>query len=138
MVPFDPAKCCEILPATIVHAYAAHKADAAAHAALSAEYLDKDRLYCYVPTCGAYIQASHRDKHVGICPICAARTCRACKAKAHSRLCLQDEASEETKRATEEGTNVALLMELAKRERWQTCPHCQAIVSKRSGCNDIR
>ncbi|KAK5136766.1 hypothetical protein LTR08_002062 [Meristemomyces frigidus] len=36
---------------------------------------DKNRLYCRVPTCSAYIGNATRDSDKGTCPTCAAQTC---------------------------------------------------------------
>ena len=97
------------------------------------------RLYCPNTKCSAFIPGGPNRSSVGPstskassasaptvpCPKCHALACTGCKQSAHPG----DNCAE----------NVLILQvrQLAKKEMWQTCPVCKAIVELRQGCYHI-
>lgn len=90
------------------------------------EYACKNRTYCNVPSCSAFIpppDSGYGD--VCVCPKCGARTCTTCKKAGHaSGDCPNDESLVRTLR-------------LAREQGWQRCIDCRAVVMKSEGCNHM-
>lgn len=93
------------------------------------EHLDESPIYCPRRHCRTeYIQARHtqvRGRHkYRKCPTCSAEVCVLCKTEHQAGTCPTDP----------EGVK---FRELAKKEGWQTCYRCQAIVERVAGCNHM-
>ncbi|KAF2717308.1 hypothetical protein K431DRAFT_233493 [Polychaeton citri CBS 116435] len=85
---------------------------------------DKDKIYCHVPTCSTYINASHRVCDRATCQACGERTCLVCKGSVHLGDCPKDE-------------EVQSVLTLAREQGWQRCNACGRVVDLRIGCNHI-
>ncbi|KAF2477171.1 uncharacterized protein BDR25DRAFT_158520, partial [Lindgomyces ingoldianus] len=78
--------------------------------------------YCHNPDCAKFLLSRDIRAKVGTCPFCKSKTCVECKAKDHDRgLC-------------EEDPHVQLLMDAAKRSKWQQCLRCNNMVELAVGC----
>jgi hypothetical protein len=73
------------------------------------------RIYCPKKTCSAFLGASGRSSNI-ICPTCKTGVCCQCKNAAHPG------------NACDEDTEVLQVKALARKELWQTCPGCYAII----------
>ncbi|KAK7528013.1 uncharacterized protein IWZ02DRAFT_142882 [Phyllosticta citriasiana] len=82
----------------------------------------KDRTYCFVPTCSAWIHPDLIKHDVGRCPKCSLETCSLCKGKAHGLgECPKDE-------------QTLQLLQLAEENHWQRCYQCRAMIEIDTGC----
>ena len=99
------------------------------------EYTTKNRIYCPRRGCGEWIKPAniHSDnsfgrgqaRKYGKCKRCGTKVCCTCNGKWHARKeCPKDE---ETKR----------FVEIAKKEGWQRCHNCSAMVELKEGCNHM-
>jgi IBR domain, a half RING-finger domain len=93
------------------------------------EYTTRNRIYCPARQCGEWIKPNHisveNGRKVGKCKRCGTRVCCICNNKMHiSRECPKDPA-----------TN--LFVEVAKKEGWQRCFNCSAMVELKEGCNHM-
>ncbi|KAK0383054.1 hypothetical protein NLU13_8970 [Sarocladium strictum] len=82
------------------------------------------RVYCCNGRCTAFIPPEQIRGGEGHCRGCGHRTCSFCKGPVHKGGCVQDK-----------GT--AQVLELARRQRWRTCPECGTLVQLASGCMHI-
>lgn len=130
--PFSPARCCSLHPIIDTEVFrdgidpAELKKHLDTYIARIDEYNCKDKLYCHVETCSAFIPMAQRTHRVGTCPKCARRTCKKCRAKSHWSAC-----SAEQLKALEGDKQ---LLALAKNKNWKQCPNCQTFVEKVDGC----
>jgi len=76
------------------------------------------RTYCHVATCSSFI-----TNGLGFCESCSVATCTQCKQAAHNGDCA--------------AASHTAVLELAKKQGWQSCPSCHAVVELRDGCNHI-
>jgi hypothetical protein len=90
------------------------------------EYNCKDKLYCHVKSCSAYIPMVRRSHRIGTCPKCACKTCKKCKAQSHWGPCSAEKLKEL------EGDKQ--LLALAERRNWKQCPDCSTMVERMEGC----
>lgn len=88
------------------------------------EYTTPHRTYCFSPTCGNFIPPRRIVYEFGSCISCGEYTCCKCKNKAHEGECPIDTAIQQT-------------LEVAKANGWKSCPMCDRLIEKRSGCNHI-
>ncbi|KAK5169407.1 uncharacterized protein LTR77_005382 [Saxophila tyrrhenica] len=93
------------------------------------EYHTKNRLYCPKPRCGHWIKPSHihtsRGRKFATCPKCKTEVCALCNNKMHkSSDCPKD-------------PEIAEIIEQAKKEGWQRCYSCNAMVERKEGCNHM-
>ncbi|RMZ11566.1 hypothetical protein D0862_02905 [Hortaea werneckii] len=89
------------------------------------EELDsKNRIYCHVPTCSAFIGVDHRNESVATCPACGKETCVKCKAAKHDGECPEDKELSE-------------VLNLAKEAGWQKCPGCSRVLELARGCHHM-
>ncbi|MCJ1365402.1 hypothetical protein MMC16_004523 [Acarospora aff. strigata] len=95
------------------------------------EYTTKNRIYCPAKGCGEWIKPSHihtdpnNGRKYGRCGRCKLKVCCKCNGKWHSgKDCPKDE---DTKR----------FVEIAKKEGWQRCFNCSAMVELKEGCNHM-
>ncbi|CAN8096200.1 unnamed protein product [Discula destructiva] len=84
----------------------------------------KDRLYCHVPTCSAWVPPDR----AGVCTACAAVTCvLGCMGAAHGEAPCGTEAEEWRREVLELGVKMG----------WKECPRCGHLVERVSGCTHI-
>lgn len=96
------------------------------------EFTTKDRMYCPKKGCGEWIQPKDikLDRSVGrrygVCGKCKTKACKKCNMKWHgSKDCKNDD---ETRQ----------LLDTAKKEGWQRCYNCKAVVQLAEGCNHMK
>lgn len=77
--------------------------------------------YCSNGECSSFIRPSEIKADVGSCVFCKTRTCIRCKSPEHTGLCPSD-------------PHVQLLMDVAKRSKWQQCSNCKNMVELEQGC----
>ena len=88
------------------------------------EYTTRQRTYCFSPTCGKFISPRRIEDQFASCISCGEYTCCECKNKAHKGECPIDNAIQQT-------------LEVAKANGWKSCPMCNRLIDKKSGCNHI-
>jgi IBR domain, a half RING-finger domain len=93
------------------------------------EYTTRNRFYCPTRHCGEWIKPNHitleNGRKVGKCKRCGTRVCCICNNKMHtSRDCPKDPATK-------------VFVEVAKKEGWQRCFNCSAMVELKEGCNHM-
>lgn len=77
--------------------------------------------YCANADCSKFIRPGEIKHGVGVCVFCKHRTCVQCKSQNHAGLCPKD-------------PHVQLLMDAAKRSKWQQCSNCNNMVELSQGC----
>ncbi|CAA7264021.1 unnamed protein product [Cyclocybe aegerita] len=121
-----PIRCCQTpIPITNIFPFIAiglRRLFEAKHAEFSV--LSKDRVYCVSPTCSAFLGSGNGSTGTEMnCPQCGMSTCPQCKQAGHPN----DPDCSVNKSTIE-------LRALARREGWQTCPGCYAVVELNVGC----
>ena len=97
--------------------------------------MTKNRIYCPSKGCGEWIKpaniyidtsgGANGGRKFGKCSRCRMKVCVTCNGKWHtSRECPKDEAT-------------SRFAEIAKKEGWQRCFNCSAMVELREGCNHM-
>ncbi|KAI0874527.1 hypothetical protein GGS24DRAFT_459040 [Hypoxylon argillaceum] len=82
-------------------------------------------VYCSNRACGAFVPpAQYQGPDVAVCRACASRTCRMCRNAAHAGICPQDVGMQQA-------------VSLAARNGWRSCPSCNNMVERRSGCTHM-
>jgi len=95
-----------------------------------AEFMTRNRLYCPSTRCEEWVRPEdiRRDRDgrsYGKCPRCKTKICCACNGKwHHSSECPRDEETNQ-------------FLEQARREGWQRCHRCKAMVELKEGCNHM-
>ncbi|KAF9450772.1 hypothetical protein P691DRAFT_809609 [Macrolepiota fuliginosa MF-IS2] len=98
------------------------------------------RVYCCVPTCSAFLGNAEEAKGLSSwadrwgfisppenlrCEKCRIETCIECRQRGHPNdTCKQNGAAQQVK-------------ELAREQKWQTCPKCERIIELSFGCNHM-
>ena len=77
--------------------------------------------YCSNAECSKFIRSKEMKADVGSCVFCKHKTCLRCKGAEHNGLCPSD-------------PHVQLLMDVARRSRWQQCTKCNNMVELEQGC----
>lgn len=77
--------------------------------------------YCSNADCSKFIRSKDVKAGVGSCAFCKRRICSRCKSSEHKGLCPSD-------------PHVQLLMDVARRSRWQQCAKCKNMVELEQGC----
>jgi E3 ubiquitin-protein ligase RNF144 len=77
--------------------------------------------YCSNGECSKFIRPKDIKADVGSCVFCKQETCLRCKGSQHAGLCPSD-------------PHVQLLMDVARRSRWQQCTQCNNMVELEQGC----
>jgi E3 ubiquitin-protein ligase RNF144 len=77
--------------------------------------------FCANAECSKFIRTGKIVNDVASCVFCKEKTCVLCKSKSHKGLCPSD-------------PHVQLLMNLAKRSKWQQCTNCHTMVELDRGC----
>lgn len=90
------------------------------------EYYSKDRTYCHVPTCSAFIPSTNvTDGKRAACPKCNTITCAVCKKAYHGGNAFEKDKDPED------------LLALASKNEWKRCPRCNIMVERIEGCTQI-
>ncbi|KAL0064161.1 hypothetical protein AAF712_008883 [Marasmius tenuissimus] len=101
----------------------------------------KDRVFCANPRCSVFLgskielgkaTASSTTSPSAACPACLTAVCLECKQAAH-------QAGQKCRGNLVEGfdDDSMAVRELAKEQKWQTCPGCYEMVEKIAGCQHI-
>jgi E3 ubiquitin-protein ligase RNF144 len=77
--------------------------------------------YCANADCSEFIQTKYIVSDVAKCVFCKDKTCAQCKQRSHKGLCPSD-------------PHVQLLMDVAKRSKWQQCTKCNKMEELTQGC----
>jgi E3 ubiquitin-protein ligase RNF144 len=78
--------------------------------------------YCANAECSKFIRPKDIKAETGTCVFCEEKTCVRCKCAGHDKsLCPSD-------------PHVQLLMDVAKRSKWQQCTKCKNMVELATGC----
>ena len=77
--------------------------------------------YCANADCSKFIRPKDIKHEVGSCVFCREKTCVQCKNQSHTGSCPSD-------------PHVQLLMDAAKRSKWQQCTKCNNMVELAQGC----
>ncbi|KAI0757199.1 hypothetical protein C8Q80DRAFT_1215891 [Daedaleopsis nitida] len=86
------------------------------------EFGTKNRVYCYRPTCSAFLGAATGSASHLHCQECWSETCGHCKKAAHSTLTRCTSAEDED------------VVALAEQYGWKRCPGCGHLVELSIGC----
>ena len=78
-------------------------------------------IYCSNAACAQFIRPNNVRADIGDCVFCEEKTCVRCKCTQHTGLCPSD-------------PHVQLLMDVAKRGRWQQCTKCKNMIELAQGC----
>ena len=82
-----------------------------------------NRIYCPRPTCSVFLGGSESSNNSDlVCGECGTSVCPQCRQPSHSG------------ENCSENAGTLAMRELARTERWQTCPGCKAIVELEVGC----
>ncbi|KAI1743033.1 hypothetical protein F4680DRAFT_390847 [Xylaria scruposa] len=82
-------------------------------------------VYCSNRACGIFLPpAWYRGPDVAACRTCGYTTCRMCRNAAHDGVCQQD-------------VGIQQVISLATRSGWRSCPTCNNMVERRSGCDHM-
>jgi E3 ubiquitin-protein ligase RNF144 len=77
--------------------------------------------YCANADCSKFIRSGKIINDIASCVFCENKTCAQCKKQSHDGLCPSD-------------PHVQLLMDVAKRSKWQQCTNCKNMVELEVGC----
>jgi hypothetical protein len=77
--------------------------------------------YCANAHCAKFIRPGKIVSDVASCVFCKEKTCVRCKSQSHEGLCPSD-------------PHVKLLIDVAKRSKWQKCSNCNNMVELSQGC----
>ncbi|KAG8627416.1 hypothetical protein KVT40_004899 [Elsinoe batatas] len=118
-----PPRCCQ--PITLEHAmgvlpFAVYQQ----YSAKLPELETKDKTYCHVQACAAWIAPRFIVNAIGRCSTCSAQTCVICKGERHEGDCPADEATQ-------------AVLEMAAGQNWRRCGRCRTMVELNTGCNHI-
>jgi hypothetical protein len=79
-------------------------------------------MYCCNAQCAKFLPPRVVVADVGTCEKCRSQTCRHCKRRAHpGTFCREDKETEAVK-------------DLARKKGWKTCPGCNHLIERQSGC----
>lgn len=125
-----PAKCCskEIPPKAIVSAINSRNKKRYIVLWEEQKLTPLERLYCPQAACRRWIPPRSPGSRLGyvVCPHCRTKVCPSCREFFHiGWSCSHDH---EMKR----------VLQMAKDNNWQRCPHCLHLVEKVDGCNHMR
>ncbi|KAH0555721.1 hypothetical protein GP486_006332, partial [Trichoglossum hirsutum] len=79
-------------------------------------------MYCWNPQCASFLAPRVIVGDVGTCEKCRSQTCRHCRQRIHpGTFCKEDKDTEAVK-------------DLAKAKGWKTCPGCNHLIERFTGC----
>ncbi|KAI0432560.1 hypothetical protein F5Y09DRAFT_301711 [Xylaria sp. FL1042] len=130
--PFQPAKCCNVLPEEALQKYGVITHEEAQRYIKKIQELTTphSKLYCWGGDCGAFIPLENRRKKIGACTQCGRNTCKNCLAKSHFGPC-------DTARLQSLEESEDKLCMLAEQKGWKRCPKCTSLIQKHGGCNHM-
>lgn len=120
-----PPQCCDCMIDRKLAKKFLPDASAKAFKAKVKELKHSVRVYCFEPTCRAFIHPKYIKHEKAKCQKCHSVTCCFCKGGAHDGDCPKD-------------TALQRLLSTAQNEGWQRCSTCGAVVELSSGCNQIQ
>lgn len=86
------------------------------------ELTTQSPLYCNVAKCGSFLPPRTITGDVGTCTKCKAQTCKHCTKRHHpGTFCKED-------------TETNAVRDLAKAKGWKSCPGCNHLIERQSGC----
>jgi len=90
------------------------------------EFETVDRTYCSNTSCSTFLYPVNisAGENIGIYPVCFTVTCTQCKGIEHLSDCPKD-------------SGMLEVLELAKKEGWQSCKKCHRVIELKQGCNHI-
>ncbi|KIW80073.1 hypothetical protein Z517_06688 [Fonsecaea pedrosoi CBS 271.37] len=88
------------------------------------EFGTRDRTYCSLETCSAFVTSSNIEGDIVACGKCGTRTCTFCKKRAHDGHCPEDPGMQAT-------------LSLATESGWQQCYACHRLIELDVGCNHM-
>ncbi|KAI0965131.1 hypothetical protein F4678DRAFT_453479 [Xylaria arbuscula] len=89
------------------------------------EFTTPNPVYCSNRACGDFVPPSqYQGPDIAACRTCGSTTCRMCRNATHTGICPQDVGMQQA-------------VSLATRNGWRSCPNCNNMVEKRSGCNHM-
>lgn len=116
-----PPRCCK-LPVPLATCRAVLPKDLIKKFDLKTEELaTPDPTYCSNADCSEFIRPQDIKAEIATCAFCKHETCARCKCAKHEGLCPSD-------------PHVQLLMDVAKRSKWQSCAKCNNMVELIEGC----
>ena len=119
-----PVRCCrEVIPISVARKFLSSEL-ALKTELKTIELATPNRTYCSNQVCSRFISPDYIEGHIATCSVCTQRSCTLCKLPQHSGRCPDDPAREQ-------------VLQLARREGWQSCSRCHAIVELRTGCNHM-
>ncbi|KAI0113712.1 hypothetical protein GGR51DRAFT_546919 [Nemania sp. FL0031] len=90
----------------------------------SIEWSTSNRTYCHRSSCSTFIPLWMIQNGVARCPKCQIQTCITCKGPMHGGDCPSD-------------TELQMVLQIARKERWQRCQKCFTMVELNHGCFHI-
>ena len=94
----------------------------AAYEEMMLELTTPNAIYCCNAQCATFLPPSAIVGDVGLCGKCRTQTCRHCRKLLHpGTFCKEDKETKAVK-------------ELAKKKGWKTCPGCNHLIERQSGC----
>ncbi len=79
-------------------------------------------VYCFNARCAVFLPPRVMVGDVATCEKCKSQTCRHCRRRTHpGTFCQEDKETEAVK-------------DLAKKKGWKTCPGCNHLIERQSGC----
>lgn len=97
------------------------------HERKSREFTTKDRVYCHVSCCSAFLGSMSQGPSTSLActsPSCGARTCGSCKYAAHPGKACADHLDD-------------IVLELGERQGWRRCPMCRHLIERTEGCRQM-
>ncbi len=127
-----PPKCCKIPINFVTVAENVSVSIFSRYRARQAEIKNATALYCGIQECGIKIESYRINEIRGSCEACGRDTCTLCRSelprsvngKNVGHVCKKDRAREQ-------------VLELAKKEGWQTCYRCGNLVALNFGCHHM-
>ncbi|KAI3908700.1 hypothetical protein MKW92_020972 [Papaver armeniacum] len=124
----EPEQCRSILPPEVF--------DRWGRAQCEALILGEQIFYCPFKDCSAPLLVEEGQGEIvqSECPHCNRSFCAQCKVPWHDGIiCAEFQRLDVDERGRED----IMLMEVAKKNKWQRCPKCKFYVEKKSGCSAI-
>jgi hypothetical protein len=115
-----PVACCDGEYADIKRYLAPHSQLQYTAAAVQYSVASHKRVFC-ASGCGTFLGSSDSAETL-MCSKCKLATCKDCKEAQHTGQCIHSESA---------------LKDLARKEGWQTCTGCEAVIERNEGCNHI-
>lgn len=130
-MPFNPAKCCHVIPTRTIKMSGGLAEDEINAYDSKMEELTNPNVKLYCSSCGSHVVVEDGGrKRTGECGQCSARTCKSCHLKSHWGPCSKSKL-DEIRQSDQQ------IYKLAKSNGWKSCPNCRNVIQKRGGCNNV-